>query len=180
MYHGEPEHCDQETGFLDAEGLERVIEAEFSRVARHQLPVSLVLLEVSAERARLSGDELAIVVAEVAATISERIRGEDHAARVGPLRFAVLAVETSDSETIAANLAEHVRQTLERSPRGGGLTVSTGAVDCQFDELSRDELMREAERSLAAAILAGVGVGFPAGAESSAARLPHSSRSASR
>ena len=60
----------------------------------------------------MSGDEVSRIAKDVAATIEERIRGEDHAARLGPLRFAVLAVETGDSETIAADLAAHVRHAL--------------------------------------------------------------------
>jgi hypothetical protein len=74
----------------------------------------------------------------------------------------VLAVETGDSETIAADLAAHVRHTVTRSPGYGvDLTVAVGAIDCQFDELTRQELLREAERSLAAAILSSAGLAFP-------------------
>jgi diguanylate cyclase (GGDEF)-like protein len=163
MFHGGREDGDPETGFLDAAGLDEILEGELSRAARHELPVALVMLEVSTNRERLSGDEVSLIAKEVSATIEGRIRGEDHAARLGPLRFAVLAVETGDSATIASDLAAHVRHTLTRSPgHGKNLTVSVGAIDCQFDELTRQELLREVERSLAAAILSGAGVAFPA------------------
>jgi hypothetical protein len=55
-----------------------------------------------------------------------------------------------------------------------------GAIDCQFDELTRQELLREAERSLAAAILSGAGVAFPApsGETHSRSPSPHSDQRA--
>jgi diguanylate cyclase (GGDEF)-like protein len=166
MYQGGRENGDPDTGFLDAAELEEILDGELSRAARHELPVALVMIEVSADRARLADDEVSHIARQVAATIEDRIRGEDHAARLGPLRFAVLAVETADSETIATDLAAHVRHALIHSSREGNpLTVSVGAIDCQYDELSRQELLREAERSLAAAILAGAGVAFPARTE---------------
>jgi diguanylate cyclase (GGDEF)-like protein len=166
VYHGGREHGDPEAGFLDRAGLEEILDSELSRAARHELPVALVMLEVSTGRAALSGDEISAMAKDVAATIKARIRGEDHAARLGPLRFAVVAVETGDSETVATDLAAHVRHALAGGIRNGkALTVSVGAVDCQFDELPRQELLREAERSLAAAILGGAGLSFPGTAE---------------
>jgi diguanylate cyclase len=175
MYHGGREDGDPETGFLDAAGLEEVLEGELSRAARHELPVALVMLEVSAGRERLSGDEISTIAKQVALAIEERIRAEDHAARLGSLRFAILAVETGDSETIAADLAAHVRHALGLSPgHGRALSVSVGAIDCQYDELTRQELLREVERSLAAAILSGAGVAFPATAGEMPASPPRS------
>lgn len=179
MYQGGREQGDPETGFLDAAGLARTLDAELSRAARHELPLSLVLIEVSTEKAKLPDDDVSRLAEDVAVTIRDRLRGEDHAARLGALRFAVLAVETADSETIAADLAEHVRHALNRSPKNGiALTVSVGAIDCQFDELSRQELMREAEHSLAAAILAGAGVAYPPNAGSRSSVPSRSEQSA--
>jgi diguanylate cyclase len=173
VYHGGRDNGDAETGLLDASRLEEILDGELSRAARHELPIALVMLEVSAGKASLSDGEVSGVARVVAATIEERIRKEDHAARLGPLRFAVLAVETGDSETIATDLAAHVRHAVSRSFRDGvSLTVSVGAVDCQFDELPRQELLREAERSLAAAILSGAGVAFPATSEDSQLNAP--------
>lgn len=173
VYHGGRDNGDAETGLLDASRLEEVLDGELSRAARHELPIALVMLEVSTGKASLSDGEVSGVARVVAATIEERIRKEDHAARLGPLRFAVLAVETGDSETIATDLAAHVRHAVSRSFGDGvPLTVSVGAVDCQFDELPRQELLREAERSLAAAILSGAGVAFPATSEDSQLNAP--------
>jgi GGDEF domain-containing protein len=155
MYHGGHDHGDPETGLLDAAGFEEIIDAELSRAARHELPVALVMLEVSVGRSGMSEEEVSRTAKAVAKAIESRIRGEDHAARLGPLRFAVLAVETPDSQTVATDLAAHVRYALGvTAGNGSPLSVATGAIDCQFDELSRQELLREAEHSLAAAILA--------------------------
>jgi diguanylate cyclase (GGDEF)-like protein len=162
MFHGGREDGDPETGFLDTAGLDEILDGELSRAARHELPLTLVMLEISTGKEYLSDDVVSRIAKDVAVTIEGRIRAEDHAARLGPLRFAVLAVETGDSETIAADLAAHVRHTVTRSPGfGKDLAVSVGAIDCQFDELTRQELLREAERCLAAAILSGAGVAFP-------------------
>jgi diguanylate cyclase (GGDEF)-like protein len=156
MYEHGLEHRDPETGLLDALGFDYAIEQELSRGSRHELPISLVMLEISAEKRKLTGEHISRIALEAATALQKRIRGEDHAARLAPLRFAVLAVETAESETIAADLAKHVRAGISGPPENGSaLTVSVGAIDCQFDELSRQELLRAAERSLAAAILAG-------------------------
>ena len=179
MFHGGREDGDRETGFLDAAGLEEMLDGELSRAARHELPVALVMLEVTATKERLSGEEISQIAREVARTIEQRIRNEDHAARLGALRFAVLAVETGDSETIASDLAAHVRHVLGRSSGyGKPLTVSVGAIDCQYDELTKQELLREAERSLAAAILSGAGVAFPPAAREAPSPLPRSDQRA--
>jgi diguanylate cyclase (GGDEF)-like protein len=166
---------DPETGLLDRAGLESALDAELSRAARHELPLSLVLLEVSAKKARLGGEEIPRIAREVVSAILRRVRREDHAARIGPLRFAVLAVETVESEAVAGDLASDVRRALSRSPQNGGAyTVCVGDLSCQFDELSREELLREAERALAASILAVSDRGLPAGARNRSSALPRS------
>lgn len=178
VYHGGRDNGDAETGFLDAAGFEDILDAELSRAARHELPVALVMLEVTAGRVRLPESEVSRIAKVVAHAVEQRIRGEDHAARLGPLRFAVLAVETPDSETVATDLAAHVRHALGITAEASVLSVSTGAIDCQFDELSRQELLREAENSLAAAILSGGGVAFPAPTEAPPSVARHSEQSA--
>lgn len=141
-----------EVGLLDAVGLDCTLDAELARAARHELPLVLVMLEVSG--AALNGDHgLGDRVSQaIAAALTERIRAEDRAARLGPLKFAVLAVETDESVVLASSLADHVRKRLARlGSVSDRLHVATGAVDCQYDELSRRELLEEAERRLASA-----------------------------
>jgi diguanylate cyclase (GGDEF)-like protein len=156
------EHHDPETGVLNQVGLERALDSELSRAARHELPLSLVLIEISAS-SPLDEQETSLVARRAGKALEERARSEDHVARLAPSRFAVLAVETSESETLAGDLAAHVRgEVSDASEAGKELTVSAGSVDCQYDELPQQELVREAERSLAQAILTDAGVAFPA------------------
>lgn len=83
--------------------------------------------------------------------LRERVRAEDRAARLSPLKFAVLGVETDQSEALASALVEHVKRSLARlGPAAAQLFVAIGAVDCQYDELTREELLEEADRALSA------------------------------
>jgi GGDEF domain-containing protein len=145
------ESHDREIGFLDADGLDATLEAELARAARHELPLALVLLEVSGPG--LSGADLrARVEQAVVSGLRERVRAEDRAARLGPLKFAVVGVETDASDALASALAEHVKRSLARlGPEASQLLVATGAVDCQYDEATREELLEEADRALSAA-----------------------------
>jgi GGDEF domain-containing protein len=146
-----PESQDREVGLLDAEGLVATLDAELARAARHELPLALVLLEISGPG--LTGSDLRSRVEQAATTgLLERVRAEDRTARLGPLKFAVLGVETDESDALATGLADHVRRSLARlGPEGSALFVATGAVDCQYDELTRQELLEEADRALSAA-----------------------------
>jgi GGDEF domain-containing protein len=168
-----PENHDSETGLLTAQGLDRVLDSELSRAARHEQPLSLVFLEISARtRAHVSEQHVGPIARAAAAAVRERIRNEDSAARVGQLRFAVLAVETGESGTLAAGLTEHVRAALrDLGVEGNSLSVRAGGVDLQYDELSRQELLREAERALSAAGMTGGDVAFPSPRRSSAASI---------
>jgi diguanylate cyclase (GGDEF)-like protein len=154
---------DPETGLLSAEGLARVIDIELSRAARHELPLSLVLLEISGPLGHNGGQERSsAVAAKVARVIERRIRKEDWAARIGRLKFAVVAVETNDSAALASNLEEQVRIALiGPGEDGADLSVTVGAVDCQYDEVSRDELIKLADKALATAMMSGGGFPFP-------------------
>jgi diguanylate cyclase (GGDEF)-like protein len=155
---------DPETGLLTEAALERVLDGELSRAARHELPISVVLLEISGHLQHNGERESASTVArKVADVIESRIRKEDRAARLDRLKFAVIAVETADSAAIANDLAEHVRKSLLSNGNASSddLTVAVGAVDCQFDELSRENLLEAAERALAKAMLEGHRVSLP-------------------
>jgi GGDEF domain-containing protein len=139
-----------EVAFLDADGLDATLEAELARAARHELPLALVLLEVSGPG--LGGSDFRRRVEQaIVAGLRGRVRAEDRAARLGPLKFAVLGVETDESDALAAGLAEHVKRSLARlGPETAQLSVATGAVDCQYDELTREGLLEEADRALSA------------------------------
>lgn len=146
---------DPETGLLNESGLEQALDSELSRAARHELPLALVLLQISGPLAYNGEQEQSSAIAKrVAGVIEARIRKEDRAARIGRLKFAVLAVQADESAALVSDLTERVRRALI-GPGEDGLdhSVAVGAVDCQYDELSRDELFEQAEKALAAAML---------------------------
>jgi phosphotransacetylase len=145
-----PESHDPAGVFLDADGFNTTLEAELARAARHELSLALVLLEVSGPG--LSGDFRFRVESAVVKGLRERVRAEDRAARLAPLKFAILAVETDETDALVAGLTEHVKRSLAQlGPETGGLFVAAAAVDCQYDEVTRQELLQEADRALAAA-----------------------------
>jgi diguanylate cyclase (GGDEF)-like protein len=165
-----PENRDPETGLLSSAGLDRALDAELARATRHELPLSLVLLEISAHT-RLADEQVRSIARSVAAAVQERIRSEDSAARLGQLKFAVLAVQTAESDTLAAALAEHVRSALLGPGEDAELSIAVGAVDCQYDEVSRHELMFQARRALGTAAVTGGDVAFPSPRRSSPASI---------
>jgi GGDEF domain-containing protein len=154
------ENYDPETGLLSAAGMDQALDAELSRAARHEIGLSLVYLEVSPVQ---RGEEAAAgrrLLARVAEALLGSVRAEDRVARVGELRFAVLATEAGDGEMLAKRLGEHVRKHLTAG-NGTGATVAVAAVDCHFDEMTRQQLVGEAEQELAAAILGENGIQIP-------------------
>jgi GGDEF domain-containing protein len=157
------DHYEPETGLLSAEGLTHAVESELSRAARHEVPLSLVYMELSSlPSLNGQGSSTRLVATKVAEALLGTVRAEDRVARIGDLRFAVLAAEAGDGQALGERLAmqveKHVR-TLGAEARE--LTVAVTAVDCQFDEMSRAELLEQAERQLAVAILQGQGIQYP-------------------
>jgi GGDEF domain-containing protein len=154
------ESYDAETGLLSPSGLEQAVESELARASRHEIPVSLVYMEVSAA-AGVVADPAAVrrLAARVAEALLGAVRAEDRVARLATLRFAVLAAETGDSRALAGRLEQHVDRHL--GALSGDTTLAVAAVDCQFDEMSREQLMVETERQLAATILRERDITFP-------------------
>lgn len=141
-----------EVALLDAQGLANTLDSELARAARHELPLTLCLLEVCGLPIGGNTTLTARVQRAAKAALRERIRKEDRAAQLAPLKFAVVAVETAEGEAFADSLAEHVTKWLTRiGTEASRLFVATAAVDCQYDELSREELIEEAEKALLAA-----------------------------
>lgn len=157
------DHYEPETGLLSSEGLSHALDAELSRGARHELPLSLVYIEVSGlPTVNGKGASSRLVAAKVTETLLGTVRAEDRVARIGDLRFAVLATEAGDGDALSSRLAKQVEKHVHTL--GGtaqSLTVAATCVDCQFDEMSRKELMEQAARQLAVAILQGEGIPYP-------------------
>jgi diguanylate cyclase (GGDEF)-like protein len=157
------DHYEPETGLLSAEGLTHALESELSRAARHEVPLSLVYMELSSlPSLNGQGTSSRLVAAKVAEALLGTVRAEDRVARIGDLRFAVLAVEAGDGQALGQRLVTQVEkhvQTLGAQTRE--LTVTVTVVDCHFDEMSRAELLEQAERQLAVAILQSQGIPYP-------------------
>jgi GGDEF domain-containing protein len=141
------ENYDATTGLLSTVGLERALDAELARAGRHEIPLSLVYLEVSLAQHDAQRSVDPKVVSRVAEAILASVRAEDRVARIGELRFAVLAVEGDDGETLVRRLREHVRRRL-RGGAGQQAAIAVAALDCQFDEMTRTQLMAQVEREL--------------------------------
>ncbi len=157
------DNYEPETGLLNVEGLAQAVEAELSRAARHEVPLSLVYLEVSGLPAvNGKGASSRLVAANVTEALLGTVRAEDRVARIGDLRFAVLATEAGDGDALSSRLAKQVEKHVHTlGETAQALTVAVTCVDCQFDEMSRAELMQQAARQLAAAILQGSGIPYP-------------------
>jgi GGDEF domain-containing protein len=99
---------------------------------------------------------------KVAEALLGCVRAEDRIARIDELRFAVLATEAGESDTLAARLSNHVRKHLRTlGAEGKRLAVVVASVDCQYDEMSKQELLLETEKDLAVAILESEDIPFP-------------------
>jgi GGDEF domain-containing protein len=155
---------DLETGLLGPSGLDQTLEAEAARATRHGRPLALIELEVSgpafAQADRDASQRIATVVARA---IIGRVRAEDRAARLGPLTFAVIAIESGESgaAVLGRSLAEQVRKALVGlGYEGRTFTVAVGWAD--FHQAGdKDALVREAQETLAAARPAGDGIALP-------------------
>ena len=142
---------DHDTGLLSVKGLEQMLDAELNRAQRHARPLSIVYLELGGSALENMDEETrARLETTVARTLVGRIRGEDHAARVGSLRFAVVAVETTEGETVANALKEQVRKRLlSIGYENDSFQVAIGWAVHQYEDVSRQELLNRAEISLA-------------------------------
>jgi GGDEF domain-containing protein len=157
---GPEENHDPETGLLSAAGMEHALDCELSRAARHEFPVSLVYLEVlSVDRDEDAPADCHLLAGVVEALLAS-VRAEDRVARMRVLRFAVLATEGGNSETLARRLRDNVRRRLNAHD-GREPAVVVAAVDCQFDEMTREQLVDQVEQGLAAAILGASGIPIP-------------------
>jgi diguanylate cyclase (GGDEF)-like protein len=156
---------DAQTGLLSPRGLDQALDAELSRAVRHARPLSLIYLEVyGPDLLAIGVEKRRRVATTLARTLLSRIRTEDRVARLDHFKFAVLAPETGESgaAAISNDLSEQVRRRmLTLGYHLDSFSVAVGWADYQYDELPKEELMKSADASLAAAILANEGISFP-------------------
>jgi len=144
-----------DTGALGPNGFGQTLDVELARSVRHARPLSVVELEVMGAAFDEIDDETTRRVATaVARTLVGRIRGEDRAARLGRLKFAVLAIETTESgaAVLAGGLAKNVRsRLLGLGYEGDTFTVAVGWADYHLTDGTKQALLAEADSSLASA-----------------------------
>jgi diguanylate cyclase (GGDEF)-like protein len=145
-------------GLLDAGGFDKLLARELSRAARHDRPLSLLLLEVSGvhdSKSRPDAND-ARVVTTVASALLDRVRVEDSACHLGGLRFGVIAPETpaAGAASFAETASEVIRSGIESigySP--ASFEVAVGWADYPHHADTRDGLISAAEHNLEAAAL---------------------------
>jgi GGDEF domain-containing protein len=143
-------------GVLDAGGFDRTLDRELSRAARHERPLSVLLVEVSGTHDSKSrpdaNDER--LVATVAGAVLERVRVEDTACHLGALRFGIIAPETPAAG--AASVAETTTQVIRSAIESSGydpasFDVAVGWADFPHHADTRDGLVSAAQHNLEAA-----------------------------
>jgi GGDEF domain-containing protein len=156
---------DLDTGALGPNGFGQTLDVELARSVRHARPLSVVELEVMGAAFDEIDDETTRRVATaVARTLVGRIRGEDRAARLGRLKFAVLAIETTESgaAVLAGGLAKNVRsRLLGLGYEGDTFTVAVGWADYHLTDGTKQALLAEADSSLASATPVSDGIALP-------------------
>jgi GGDEF domain-containing protein len=155
---------DFDTGLLGTNGLDQLLDVETARASRHARPLALIRLEVSGPAfAQADAEAIRRTATVIARAMIGRIRAEDRAARLGALRFAVVAIETGEigAATLAKSLAEQVRKRLlSLGYEAKSFTVAVGWADYHHAGASK-ELLREAEQAVAAAVPRADGIAVP-------------------
>jgi diguanylate cyclase (GGDEF)-like protein len=130
------------------------LQREWELARRHGQPLSAIMLDVDHSKAindhygHAAGDA---VLAQVAASIGQSMRGSDLVFRYGGEEFLILLASTDESG--ALQMAERMRSALEqhdfRSPEGESLrvTASLGVSALDVDD-SKEDLVARADRGL--------------------------------
>lgn len=118
---------DHVTGLGSRFAWDRWVADEEARERRYRRPTTLVVVEVTgldAVTAFFGSDAAVRVVTEVADIVRANVRTSDHAALVGPARFAIMLPETD--EVRAVNFVERVRAACDRWLESNAPTVGIG------------------------------------------------------
>jgi diguanylate cyclase (GGDEF)-like protein len=145
-----------DSGLLDAGAFDKMLDRELSRAARHERPLSVVLLEVFGAHDSNSGPDAndERVVTTVASSLLDRLRTEDSACHLGGLRFAIIAPETAAAG--AASVAETATEVLRSGIESLGYSpasfdVAVGWAEYPHHADTQDGLVLAAQHNLEAA-----------------------------
>lgn len=148
-------HTDELTGLANRRRLYDTLREEWSRSARHQHPLAIILLDfdyfkqINDNHGHQAGDE---VLARGASLLKHMTRPEDLVVRHGGEEFAILLPETNLDA--AAEAAERIRQAMAQlecsNARGETVkvTVSLGVAARIASDDSPDALMARADKAL--------------------------------
>jgi two-component system, cell cycle response regulator len=147
-------HLDALTGLANRRLIVERLQQEWSAHARHQVPLSVILLDVdhfkkvNDEHGHDMGDA---VLSRIAQVLRRETRAEDTVARFGGEEFLIL---TRDADLAsAALLAERVRAAVAReqftsSDRSWSITASFGVATTDPETESWDSLLKRADIAL--------------------------------
>lgn len=135
------------TGIHNRYSLMNILSAEISRSKRHNIPLSVMLLdidffkEVNDSYGHLAGDKVLISVAEL---IKKSLRDIDTVGRYGGEEFLVILPNTALED--AKYFANRFRQIVEEYSfeEADSLTISIGLVELESDE-SMDKLFKRVD-----------------------------------
>ena len=144
------------TGVANRRRFDEMLQAEFGRAQREQMPLSLLMIDIdhfkkyNDRRGHPAGDECLIRIAHTIRT--QLHRPTDTLARIGGEEFAVLLPGTRVEG--ACERAETIRQGIEHlavaHPRGGVVTISIGVAATRglAGPQTGPELLELADRAL--------------------------------
>jgi GGDEF domain-containing protein len=138
---------------LDQPQFDAALDTELSRAGRHERPLAVVVLEVFGSVAEAQGRRRGTAEAAIVRTIVEGIRIEDSVGKVGDLRFAMLAPETTSAgvATMASKTADIVRHRLHVAGfEPDGFEVAVGWAEFPHRATTRDAIMAAAIGALEA------------------------------
>jgi diguanylate cyclase (GGDEF)-like protein len=151
------------TGLYDHRYFYERLELEMLRASRHDLPLSLVLLDVDQFKhyndhvGHRGGDQ---ALRRIGVLLRETSRVTDISARYGGEEFVLILPHTEKDEALA--FAERLRAKIEAEPfdgeeiqPGGRLTVSIGVASRPDDALTVDTIVEGADAALFRAKAAG-------------------------
>lgn len=146
---------DFKTGLLSERHFKNILQVEFKRAQRHNLPLSLLLVDVDNFKGVNDSTDYEFgdqVLCEVAEALKRNVRETDFAARYGGDEFALLLPHTTPAEAVhtAMRFRKNIASGIVKSERyNHRVTVSVG-IDT-FDGRSHttpEALMRRANKAL--------------------------------
>lgn len=146
------------TGVANGRSFTERISLEIARATRSRAPLTLAYVDldnfkaVNDDHGHAAGDDL---LRGVAAGVCRTLRATDLVGRLGGDEFAVLLPETTKEQALAVmrRVRTHLLAVLAKD--GSGVTLSIGVVTFRTPELSADEMIGLADKTMYAVKTAG-------------------------